>query len=88
MNVDIRPALGKGVRLRHDTDGGAMLLIPEGALMLNRTAAAALELVDGRRTIADIAAALTAAFDVDEACLRDDVTELFDRLAERRLVIL
>ena len=48
MNAQSRPRFGKGVKLRHEPDGGAMLLVPEGALVLNRSAAVALELVDGK----------------------------------------
>ena len=46
-----RPTLAKGVKLRHDRDGSVILLVPEGALVLNRTAAVALELVNGKRGI-------------------------------------
>ena len=54
MRPDTRPKLGKGVKLRRDRDGGVMLLVPEGALVLNSSAAVALELVDGERTLSQI----------------------------------
>ncbi len=76
-------ALGKGVKLRHDRDGGVMLLVPEGALMLNASAAAALELVDGQRTFDDIVAAVVERFDVAAETARAELDELFARLAER-----
>ena len=63
-----------------------MLLVPEGALVLNPSAAAALELVDGERTLADIATILVGRFEVGEAAARDDVSQLLGRLAERRLI--
>jgi pyrroloquinoline quinone biosynthesis protein D len=75
--------LGKGVKLRHDRDGGVMLLVPEGALMLNASAAAALELVDGQRTFDDIVAAVVERFDVTADTARGELDELFARLAER-----
>jgi pyrroloquinoline quinone biosynthesis protein D len=75
--------LGKGVKLRHDRDGGVMLLVPEGALMLNASAAAALELVDGQRTFDDIVAAVVERFDVTADTARGGLDELFARLAER-----
>lgn len=81
-----RPVFGKGVRLRHDADGGAMLLVPEGALVLNAPAAAALSLVDGARTVGEIADELVKRFDVTDEQARADVGALFERLFERRLV--
>jgi len=76
-------SLGKGVKLRHDRDGGVMLLVPEGALMLNASAAATLELVDGQRTFDDIVAAVVERFDVTADTARGELDELFARLAER-----
>ncbi|HTU83543.1 MAG TPA: pyrroloquinoline quinone biosynthesis peptide chaperone PqqD [Candidatus Acidoferrales bacterium] len=81
-----RPRLGKGVRLRRERDGTAMLLVPEGALVLNETAAAALELVDGQRSIDEIVDAIVTRFEVERAQARADVCELIDRLSERRLI--
>lgn len=87
MTAALRPAFGKGVRLRREADGSAMLLVPEGALVLNGAAAAALSLVDGTRTVDDIVAALVAQFDVTPEEARADVESLFDRLSERRLLV-
>lgn len=64
-----------------------MLLIPEGALMLNGAAAAALSLVDGARTVDEIVAQLVDRFDVSEDQARGDVQSLFERLTERRLLV-
>lgn len=86
MNPDLRPAFGKGVRLRREDDGSAMLLVPEGALALNPTAAAALGHVDGSRSVAQIAALLAQEFDVAEARAHDEVESLFARLIERRFL--
>ena len=87
MNAQARLRLGKGVRLRREQDGSAMLLVPEGALVLNPSAAATLELVDGERSLADIAKLLVARFEVDEEQARQDVRELLERLAQRRLIV-
>jgi pyrroloquinoline quinone biosynthesis protein D len=84
VKPDARPAFGKGVRLRHEPDGTAMLLVPEGALVLNGSAAAALDLVDGRRTVADIITCLVETFEIGEEDARTDVGSLFDRLVERQ----
>ena len=60
-----------------------MLLVPEAALVLNPPAVAALELVDGKRTLGEIVAAVAEQFDVVPERAREDIDELFDRLAER-----
>lgn len=86
MNAEARPKFGKGVKLRQDPDGSAMLLIPEGTLMLNRSAAVALELVDGKRTLAEIVEAVVEHFDVAPDQAADDLNELFDRLTQRGFV--
>jgi pyrroloquinoline quinone biosynthesis protein D len=80
------PRFGKGVKLRHDGNGSVMLLIPEGALVLNASAAAALELVDGARPLAEIVTAVAERFDVSAEHAREDILELFARLEERGLV--
>ena len=83
MNAQARPKLGKGVKLHDGSDGRCMLLVPEGALVLNRVAAVALKLVDGERSLAEIVAAVVEQFDVEPQRARDDLNGLFDRLAER-----
>ena len=62
-----------------------MLLIPEGAVRLNPTAAEVLELCDGERSLDDIVGALSARY--ESADVRDDVAELVDAMAERGLVV-
>ncbi len=88
MSPASRPAFERGVRLRTEDDGSAMLLIPEGAIKLNASAAAALALVDGERTLDDIVAQICQRFDVADDRARDDVTALFDRLRLRRMLVL
>lgn len=86
MTLPARPKFGKGVRLRRDPDGTAMLLVPEGMLALNPPAAAALELVDGNRTLTEIVVAVVERFDVTPQRAEADLTELFDRLTQRGFV--
>lgn len=88
MNLQARPRFGKGVKLRHDPDGSAMLLVPEGALVLNTSAAAALRLVDGERSLGEIVASVVGEFDVTGNQARDEVNALFDRLERRGLLVL
>ena len=87
MTPQSRPAFERGVRLRHDPDG-AMLLVPEGALVLNPPAAATLELIDGERSIGEIAAALTERFEVSYEDALMDVKELLTRLVDKGFVAL
>ncbi|GAC1577230.1 MAG: hypothetical protein NVS3B7_10470 [Candidatus Elarobacter sp.] len=77
------PKMSRGVRLRRDPDGSPILLIPEGLLRLNPTAAAALELVDGRHSVGEIVESLCTQFDVDRDDVARDVVALIDRLALR-----
>jgi pyrroloquinoline quinone biosynthesis protein D len=60
---DSLPRLPSKVRLQwDDARNQAMLLFPEGVLVLNPTANAVLELVDGTRTVGDIVVALADKF--------------------------
>ena len=88
MNPVVRPAFERGVRLRTEDDGSAMLLVPEGAVKLNASAAAALALVNGERTLDEIIAEVCARVDVADERARDDVTALFERLRLRRMLVL
>ena len=88
MNAQTRPAFERGVRLRTESDGSAMLLVPEGAITLNASAAAALALVNGERTLDEIVAALCTRFDVADGRARNDVETLFERLRMRRMLVL
>lgn len=86
MTVPARPRFGKGVKLRREPEGSAMLLVPEGALVLNDSAAAALELVDGQRELAEIVDAVVDQFEVEPDRARDELHDLFERLTERGFV--
>jgi pyrroloquinoline quinone biosynthesis protein D len=81
-----RPRLATGARLRYDeVREEHLLLIPEGAVKLNATAAEVLELCDGERSLDDIVGALSARY--DGADVREDVHELVDAMAQRGLVV-
>lgn len=81
-----RPRLVTGARLRYDdVREEHLLLIPEGVVRLNPTAAEVLELCDGERSVEDIVDALSARY--DGADLRDDVRELIDAMAQKGLVV-
>ncbi len=81
-----RPRLVTGARLRYDeVREEHVLLIPEGAVRLNPTAAEVLELCDGDRSLDEIVVVLTERY--DGADLRDDVRDLVDGMAEKGLVV-
>ena len=78
------PRLWRLARLNFDTVRQQhVLLYPEGAVMLNPTGAAILELCDGQRSIAAIAQILGERYNCD---VIDDVTEYLSQLEERELV--
>jgi pyrroloquinoline quinone biosynthesis protein D len=78
------PSLWRLARLDYDpVRARPVLLYPEGAVFLNDTGRAILELCDGRRSVAEIAATLGARYDADVA---SDVAEYLDELAGRELI--
>jgi pyrroloquinoline quinone biosynthesis protein D len=81
-----RPRLVTGARLRYDeVREEHVLLIPEGAVRLNPTAAEVLGLCDGERSLDDIVGAVSARYEGAE--VRDDVLELVDAMAQKGLVV-
>ena len=81
----MRPRLVEGARLQYDdVRDEHLLLIPEGAVRLNETAAHVLELCDGR-SVDEIAATLSERYKGTD--VTDDVRELLDAMGERGLVI-
>jgi pyrroloquinoline quinone biosynthesis protein D len=81
-----RPRLATGARLQYDeVREEHVLLVPEGAVRLNPTAAAVLELCDGERSLDEIVDTLSASY--EGADLRDDVRGLVDGMSQRGLVV-
>jgi pyrroloquinoline quinone biosynthesis protein D len=80
------PRLVTGARLRYDeVREEHLLLVPEGAVRLNPSAAEVLELCDGQRSVEEIVGVMTARY--EGADVADDVRELVDGMAERGLLI-
>jgi pyrroloquinoline quinone biosynthesis protein D len=81
-----RPRLVTGARLHYDdVRSEHVLLIPEGVVRLNPTAAEVLDLCDGERSLDDIAGMLSARY--EGADVSDDVRELVDAMAQRGFVV-
>ncbi len=78
------PRLWRLARLDYDgVRNRPILLYPEGAVLLNDTGFAVLKLVDGKRSVADIAAILRERYQTDVTA---DVAEYLSNLAERELI--
>jgi pyrroloquinoline quinone biosynthesis protein D len=60
-----------------------VLLYPEGAVLLNDTGAAILELCNGRNTVEQIVSILTERY---QAEVSGDVTQYLSLMAERELI--
>ena len=84
MTPESVPALWRLARIDFDAvRNRPVLLYPEGAVLLNDTGKAILELVDGRRSIHEIARILGERYQADVTA---DVTEYLAGMAERELV--
>ena len=78
------PVLWRLARLEFDpVRQQRVLLYPEGVVLLNPTGAAILELCDGQRTVADLAAILEERYHQDVV---NDVIEYLSRLADQDLI--
>jgi pyrroloquinoline quinone biosynthesis protein D len=79
------PSLWRLARLDFDAvRQQRVLLYPEGVVLLNDTGAAVLDLCDGRRSVADIAATLEQRYHCDVTA---DVLEYLSGLAGQGLVV-
>ena len=75
--------LARGIRFRRTADNQGVLLIPEGVVNLNASAAAIVELIDGKRSSAEIVSDLCSRFEVSERNMQEDVEALMRRFASR-----
>ena len=84
LDPNARPTLWRLARLGFDSvRQRPVLLYPEGAVLLNDTGAAILELVDGKHTVSQIAAILGERYQTDVAT---DVAQYLSGLAEKELI--
>jgi pyrroloquinoline quinone biosynthesis protein D len=81
------PRLPRGVRMRFDAVRDAhILLAPERTFDLDATALAVLQLVDGTRSIADIATALATTYAADRSEIEADIIVMLNELSAKRVI--
>ena len=81
------PRLPRGVRLRHDAVRNQhVLLAPERTFDLDANAVAVLEVVDGTRTVRDIAGLLAEKFTADRTVIEADILVMLNDLATKRVL--
>lgn len=84
LTPDFVPKLWRMARLQFDpVRQRSVLLYPEGAVLLNDTGAAILELCDGRHTVREIVDILAERYRADVSA---DVTEYLNSMANRELI--
>ncbi len=84
VDVESRPRLWRLARLDFDrVRQRRVLLYPEGAMFINETGAAILELCNGQHTVKEIASTLGERYGTD---VNDDVLEYLTDMARRDLV--
>jgi pyrroloquinoline quinone biosynthesis protein D len=80
------PSLVTGARLRYDeVREEHLLLVPEGAVRLNPSAAEVLELCDGEHSLEEIVGVLTARYNGSDVAA--DVRGLVDAMAQRGILV-
>ncbi len=87
MDASAVPSFRRGVRLREDAARGRwVVLAPERAFVPDDVALEVLKLVDGARSMGDIAAILAERFAAPREVIEADVIEMLRDLAERGVV--
>ena len=89
LDLDARPRLAPGVRLKYDTARECwVVLAPERVLMPDETALEVLQRLDGEKTVDALVGELVTAYDADRGEILADVTELLNGLLEKRVLAL
>ena len=87
IDMDARPHLPRGVKLRRDEVRGRWtLLAPERIFEIDDTAAAVLQLCDGERNLAAIVADLAARYNAPDEVIEKDVVAMLGDLEAKRVL--
>jgi pyrroloquinoline quinone biosynthesis protein D len=87
IDMDARPRLPRGVKLRRDDVRGRWtLLAPERIFEIDDTAAAVLQLCDGERNLAAIVADLAARYNAPAEVIEKDVVAMLGDLEAKRVL--
>ena len=81
------PRLPRGVRLHFDQVREAhVLLAPERAFNVDGNAVAVLQLVDGTRTVGEIAAQLAEKYAAEKSLIETDIGKMIEDLVAKRVM--
>lgn len=81
MQEDCIPFFPRGVRLQHDTIRQQWIIqAPERAFVLDETAQAILQLVDGKRSLGTIIDLLATQFQAPRTLIAADVMEMMNHM--------
>ena len=84
---DSRPMLPRHIKLRHDEGRGRwVILAPERVFDPDATAVAVLKLVNGRRSVLDIAVLLAQDYDAPVDIILADAVTMLQDLADKGVV--
>jgi len=87
ISMDAVASLKPHVRMRSDRiTGRKILLYPEGAIELDDTGIAILDLCNGQRSLRDVVAELAEDYEVEPSVLTADVLRFFGELKSRGLL--
>ncbi|MBX9926538.1 MAG: pyrroloquinoline quinone biosynthesis peptide chaperone PqqD [Hyphomicrobiaceae bacterium] len=83
-SADSVPTLPRHIKLRHDAGRGRwILLAPERVFEPDDTAVEVLKLVDGARTVRDIAGQLATEFNATITEIEGDIVQMVQDLADK-----
>jgi coenzyme PQQ biosynthesis protein PqqD len=89
LDLDSRPRLAPGVRLKYDEARACwVVLAPERVLMPDEIALEVLQRLDGQKTVDVLVGELATAYEADRGEILADVTELLNGLLEKRVLAL
>ncbi len=88
MSLPERPRLAPGVRLHFDKTRHAwVLLCPERVIEAEGPANEILRRCDGKHAVTEIIDELAVVFSADRSVIAQDVTEMLQELADKRLLV-